>query len=162
MELQRSRDAAETLSVLARSFIQVLPVSESENFFATDIVLTLFCCYSSSTNSSQSARVSSSRSSGSGNGSGSGSVGSSSSESSGGNSRTTNGSSDSGPDFLNLCNIADHRLYKIVKWCKSLPLFKNISVSRRWSFLAFMCGILRTIAHTILSLGLGVSFYIRS
>lgn len=33
------------------------------------------------------------------------------------------------PDFLaNLCNIADHRLYKIVKWCKSLPLFKNISV----------------------------------
>ena len=29
----------------------------------------------------------------------------------------------------NLCNIADHRLYKIVKWCKSLPLFKNISVS---------------------------------
>lgn len=34
-------------------------------------------------------------------------------------------------DFLqNLCNIADHRLYKIVKWCKSLPLFKNISVSR--------------------------------
>ncbi|XP_033297305.1 nuclear hormone receptor FTZ-F1 beta [Bombus bifarius] len=33
------------------------------------------------------------------------------------------------PDFLsNLCNIADHRLYKIVKWCKSLPLFKNISI----------------------------------
>lgn len=28
----------------------------------------------------------------------------------------------------NLCNIADHRLYKIVKWCKSLPLFKNISI----------------------------------
>lgn len=36
----------------------------------------------------------------------------------------------SNPDFLaDLCNIADHRLYKIVKWCKSLPLFKNISVS---------------------------------
>lgn len=36
----------------------------------------------------------------------------------------------SSPDFLaDLCNIADHRLYKIVKWCKSLPLFKNISVS---------------------------------
>lgn len=36
---------------------------------------------------------------------------------------------DASPDFLsNLCNIADHRLYKIVKWCKSLPLFKNISV----------------------------------
>ncbi|XP_060526026.1 nuclear hormone receptor FTZ-F1 beta [Cylas formicarius] len=33
------------------------------------------------------------------------------------------------PDFVaNLCNIADHRLYKIVKWCKSLPLFKNISI----------------------------------
>lgn len=32
-------------------------------------------------------------------------------------------------DFIqNLCSIADHRLYKIVKWCKSLPLFKYISV----------------------------------
>lgn len=40
------------------------------------------------------------------------------------------GSTDTNPDFVaNLCNIADHRLYKIVKWCKSLPLFKNISVS---------------------------------
>lgn len=39
-------------------------------------------------------------------------------------------SSESSPDLIaNLCNIADHRLYKIVKWCKSLPLFKNISVS---------------------------------
>ncbi|RWS05837.1 nuclear hormone receptor FTZ-F1 beta-like protein [Dinothrombium tinctorium] len=28
----------------------------------------------------------------------------------------------------NLCNIADNRLYKIVKWCKSLPLFKDISM----------------------------------
>ena len=38
-------------------------------------------------------------------------------------------SNDSNPDLIaNLCNIADHRLYKIVKWCKSLPLFKNISV----------------------------------
>ncbi|KAL4703165.1 hypothetical protein ACJJTC_016766, partial [Scirpophaga incertulas] len=37
--------------------------------------------------------------------------------------------SNSSPDFLaDLCNIADHRLYKIVKWCKSLPLFKNISI----------------------------------
>ncbi|CAG9783245.1 unnamed protein product [Diatraea saccharalis] len=35
----------------------------------------------------------------------------------------------SSPDFLaDLCHIADHRLYKIVKWCKSLPLFKNISI----------------------------------
>jgi nuclear receptor subfamily 5 group A member 3 len=38
----------------------------------------------------------------------------------------------SNPDMIaTLCKIADHRLYKIVKWCKSLPLFKNISVSRR-------------------------------
>ncbi|XP_017771911.1 PREDICTED: nuclear hormone receptor FTZ-F1 beta [Nicrophorus vespilloides] len=38
-------------------------------------------------------------------------------------------SANTNPDFLtNLCNIADHRLYKIVKWCKSLPLFKNISI----------------------------------
>ncbi|XP_058453597.1 nuclear hormone receptor FTZ-F1 beta isoform X1 [Malaya genurostris] len=37
--------------------------------------------------------------------------------------------SESNPDLIaNLCNIADHRLYKIVKWCKSLPLFKNISI----------------------------------
>lgn len=37
------------------------------------------------------------------------------------------------PDMIaNLCKIADHRLYKIVKWCKSLPLFKNISVSFLW------------------------------
>lgn len=42
---------------------------------------------------------------------------------------------DASPDFLsNLCNIADHRLYKIVKWCKSLPLFKNISVRISISF----------------------------
>lgn len=51
-------------------------------------------------------------------------------------SSSSNASSSSGaannnnPDFLsNLCNIADHRLYRLVKWCKSLPLFKNISVS---------------------------------
>ena len=25
--------------------------------------------------------------------------------------------------------MADQRLYKLVKWCKSLPLFKNIMVS---------------------------------
>uniref|UniRef100_A0A1B0DH33 Nuclear hormone receptor FTZ-F1 beta n=1 Tax=Phlebotomus papatasi TaxID=29031 RepID=A0A1B0DH33_PHLPP len=38
-------------------------------------------------------------------------------------------SDNSNPDLIaNLCNIADHRLYKIVKWCKSLPLFKNISI----------------------------------
>ncbi|CAG0888049.1 unnamed protein product [Cyprideis torosa] len=27
-----------------------------------------------------------------------------------------------------LCHIADHRLYKIVKWCKSLPLFHYIQI----------------------------------
>lgn len=37
---------------------------------------------------------------------------------------------ESNPDLIaNLCSVADHRLYKIVKWCKSLPLFKHISVS---------------------------------
>ncbi|CAG2114789.1 unnamed protein product, partial [Medioppia subpectinata] len=29
---------------------------------------------------------------------------------------------------IDLCNIADHRLYKIVKWCKSLPLFREIQM----------------------------------
>ena len=28
-----------------------------------------------------------------------------------------------------LANMADKRLYKLVKWCKSLPLFENIVVS---------------------------------
>lgn len=37
--------------------------------------------------------------------------------------------SNTSPDLIaHLCKVADHRLYKIVKWCKSLPLFKNISV----------------------------------
>ncbi|XP_055932575.1 nuclear hormone receptor FTZ-F1 beta-like [Argiope bruennichi] len=32
-------------------------------------------------------------------------------------------------DFLStLCNVADNRLYKIVKWCKSLPLFREIGM----------------------------------
>lgn len=39
-----------------------------------------------------------------------------------------NGENSSPDMIITLCNIADHRLYKIVKWCKSLPLFKNISV----------------------------------
>lgn len=40
----------------------------------------------------------------------------------------TNGDN-TNPDLIaNLCNVADHRLYKIVKWCKSLPLFKHITV----------------------------------
>lgn len=43
--------------------------------------------------------------------------------------------SEDNPDLIaNLCNVADHRLYKIVKWCKSLPLFKNISVSECFVF----------------------------
>ena len=28
-----------------------------------------------------------------------------------------------------LAEMADKRLYKLVKWCKSLPLFKNILVT---------------------------------
>lgn len=32
-------------------------------------------------------------------------------------------------NLSNLTEIADDRLYKIVKWCKNLPVFKNISVS---------------------------------
>ncbi|XP_065575988.1 nuclear hormone receptor FTZ-F1 beta-like [Artemia franciscana] len=35
---------------------------------------------------------------------------------------------DSGDYLSSLCSIADHRLYKIVKWCKSLPLFRNIQI----------------------------------
>ena len=39
------------------------------------------------------------------------------------------GGENTNPDLISsLCLVADHRLYKIVKWCKSLPLFKNISV----------------------------------
>lgn len=45
-------------------------------------------------------------------------------------------SANASPDFLsNLCNIADNRLYKIVKWCKSLPLFKHISIDDQISLL---------------------------
>lgn len=41
-------------------------------------------------------------------------------------------SSTSGDDGMvqNLADMADKRLYKLVKWCKSLPLFKNILVSQ--------------------------------
>lgn len=50
------------------------------------------------------------------------------------------GSTDTNPDFVaNLCNIADHRLYKIVKWCKSLPLFKNISVRNSIAVVYLKC-----------------------
>ncbi|UYV67269.1 Hr39 [Cordylochernes scorpioides] len=35
----------------------------------------------------------------------------------------------------NLCVIADHRLYKIVKWCKSLPLFRDIEIDDQISLL---------------------------
>lgn len=37
-----------------------------------------------------------------------------------------------GDSVSSMCSIADHRLYKIVKWCKSLPLFKNIQVLRKF------------------------------
>lgn len=39
-------------------------------------------------------------------------------------------SSRKGEDIVQtLTMMADQRLYKLVKWCKSLPLFKNILVS---------------------------------
>lgn len=42
------------------------------------------------------------------------------------------GGENTNPDLISsLCLVADHRLYKIVKWCKSLPLFKHISVGFR-------------------------------
>lgn len=44
-----------------------------------------------------------------------------------------NGENSSPDMIITLCNIADHRLYKIVKWCKSLPLFKNISVCNNFN-----------------------------
>lgn len=51
-------------------------------------------------------------------------------------SRQAQSSSTNSTDLMaNLCNIADHRLYKIVKWCKSLPLFKNISIDDQTSLL---------------------------
>jgi len=46
----------------------------------------------------------------------------------------TNGAAD-GDYLTSLCSIADHRLYKIVKWCKSLPLFKNIQIDDQISLL---------------------------
>ena len=40
-------------------------------------------------------------------------------------------SSHKGEDIVQtLTMMADQRLYKLVKWCKSLPLFKNILVSQ--------------------------------
>lgn len=40
-------------------------------------------------------------------------------------------SSGAGEDIVQtLTMMADQRLYKLVKWCKSLPLFKNILVSK--------------------------------
>ncbi|XP_043235869.1 nuclear hormone receptor FTZ-F1 beta-like [Amphibalanus amphitrite] len=38
-------------------------------------------------------------------------------------------------DYSSLCHIADHRLYKIVKWCKSLPLFKEIHLDDQTALL---------------------------
>jgi nuclear receptor subfamily 5 group A protein 3 len=40
-----------------------------------------------------------------------------------------NGASSESADYLaDLCHAADKRLYRLVKWCKALPLFKNIQV----------------------------------
>lgn len=64
-------------------------------------------------------------------------------------------SDNSSPDMIaNLCKIADHRLYKIVKWCKSLPLFKNISVS----FLKFILHQMFTEIRFFLSFRLTIKF----
>ena len=72
---------------------------------------------------------SSSSSSSSSTSSNSSSSSSSSTSSNGSNNNGNSEATNSDSDFLsNLCNIADHRLYRLVKWCKSLPLFKNISV----------------------------------
>ncbi|CAG7716079.1 unnamed protein product [Allacma fusca] len=41
----------------------------------------------------------------------------------------SNGASSESADYLaDLCHAADKRLYRLVKWCKALPLFKNIQV----------------------------------
>lgn len=45
------------------------------------------------------------------------------------------GTAAEGDSVSSLCSIADHRLYKIVKWCKSLPLFKNIQIDDQISLL---------------------------
>ncbi len=46
-----------------------------------------------------------------------------------------NGNENSSGDMVQtLTNMADRRLFKLVKWCKSLPLFKNILVSEKYNF----------------------------
>lgn len=45
-----------------------------------------------------------------------------------GNRSSSNGSPRSADYLAELCSAADRRLYRLVKWCKSLPLFKNIQV----------------------------------
>ena len=47
-----------------------------------------------------------------------------------GRSSSSHGGNPKNADYLaELCSAADRRLYRLVKWCKSLPLFKNIQVS---------------------------------
>ncbi len=44
--------------------------------------------------------------------------------------RSSSSNTSSNQDYLQeLCAAADRRLYRLVKWCKSLPLFKNIQVN---------------------------------
>ena len=50
---------------------------------------------------------------------------------------SSNGSSSDTDNLSYMCNVADHRLYKIVKWCKSLPLFQHILVSNQLYILPF-------------------------
>ena len=45
------------------------------------------------------------------------------------NHKSSSSSSGKGEDIVQtLTMMADQRLYKLVKWCKSLPLFKNILI----------------------------------
>lgn len=44
------------------------------------------------------------------------------------NSSTDSGSNGSDDNMVQTLNMADRRLFKLVKWCKSLPLFKNILI----------------------------------
>lgn len=72
-----------------------------------------------------------------------------------------NGGAGAANDLLSsLCNIADHRLYKIVKWCKSLPLFRDIAVDDQiallinsWCELLLLACCFRSMATTAGSYG---------
>ena len=62
----------------------------------------------------------------------------------GGNICSNGTAAEGGDSVSSLCSIADHRLYKIVKWCKSLPLFKNIQVRTAFRHPSYFPGFNRT------------------